>query len=311
MNYINIALASDDNYAQHIAVVATSVLCNVKQGANVKFFVLSDGITSIKKSQIKDTVEEFCSTVEFIELNDTDKFDDLYVSGHISKAAYLRICLADVLPLDISKVIYLDVDLVVKGDINELWMTDIAGFPIAAVPDLGILTSKKSIIEKKKNLSVSMDEYFNSGVLILDLIKWRQFKYTRQLIELIKNVKFTHHDQDALNKFFDKNWFKLPFCWNVIPPVFCLAPKVLLSKKFKKDAMEAKLNMAICHYAGRYKPWEFKPYNGYNDIYYRYLAMTAFKDVRMPQPGNDMRGKSIFRWLFKLKIAEFICYVYN
>ena len=63
--------------------------------------------------------------------------------------------------------------------------------------------------------------------------------------------------------------------------------------------------MAIIHYAGRYKPWEFTLHKGFNEKYYEYLQLTAFKNEKMPQPNKNMNGKSIFRQMVRLKIADF------
>ena len=62
--------------------------------------------------------------------------------------------------------------------------------------------------------------------------------------------------------------------------------------------------MAIMHYAGRYKPWEFVVNKGFNDMYYLYLSKTAFANVKMPQPSKNMKGKSIKRQMLRLKLAD-------
>ena len=68
--------------------------------------------------------------------------------------------------------------------------------------------------------------------------------------------------------------------------------------------------MAIMHYAGRYMPWELCVYVGFNDTYYKFLQLTAFKNEKMPQPNQNMKGKSIFRQLLRLKMADFWCKVF-
>ena len=79
---INIVLASDNNYAQHVAVVAASILSNTK--AQVNFHVLSDGILSDKLTLIEQTIENLGGKVNFYDLSDYDCFDSLFTSGHIS-----------------------------------------------------------------------------------------------------------------------------------------------------------------------------------------------------------------------------------
>ena len=103
--------------------------------------------------------------------------------------------------------------------------------------------------------------------------------YTKQILEIINNNQFPHHDQDALNKLFMHKWQALDLRWNIIPPVFNLFPKVLLNSRFRIIAIKARKNPGIIHYAGRYKPGEFTLHNGFNDKYYEYLQQTAFADA--------------------------------
>ena len=97
----------------------------------------------------------------------------------------------------------------------------------------------------------------------------------------------------------------LPLKWNVIPPVFNLFSKILLNGDLRKNAIAARKDKAILHYAGRYKPWEFDSHKGFNDAYYFYLHQTNFSDVKMPQLGKNMKGKSIIRQMVRLRIADF------
>lgn len=300
---INIVFASDDNYAQHIAVVIASIMAKTKE--KVCFFVINDNISSEKITKLKNTAVKLNTTVEFIAVPE-EQFKNVYLSGHVSKAAYFRLALADIMPDDIEKVIYLDVDLLVYDDVKNLWQNDIKKYALAAVPDFGIMASNRLCRQKKEVIGLPKGKaYFNSGVLLINLKKWRQENYTKQILEIINENQFPHHDQDALNKLFMNNWLTLDLRWNIIPPVYNLFPKVLFNKFFRKQALEAKRNPAIIHYAGRYKPWEFTYHQGFNDMYYKYLKQTAFVDERMPQPSKNMKGKSIIRQLIRLKIANF------
>ena len=300
---INIVFASDDNYAQHIAVVIASIMAKTKE--KVCFFVINDNISSEKITKLKNTAVKLNTTVEFIAVPE-EQFKNVYLSGHVSKAAYFRLALADIMPDDIEKVIYLDVDLLVYDDIKNLWQNDIKKYALAAVPDFGIMASNRLCRQKKEVIGLPKGKaYFNSGVLLINLKKWRQENYTKQILEIINENQFPHHDQDALNKIFMEDWLQIDLRWNIIPPVFNLFTKILLNKTFRNQAINAKRNPGIIHYAGRYKPWEFSYHQDFNDMYYKYLKQTAFADEKMPQPGKNMKGKSITRQLMRLKIANF------
>lgn len=301
---INIVLASDNNYAQHVAVVVASVLCNTKEKVN--FHLLSDGISQESLLLIADTVQELGSTLSVYYMSSYECFSNLFTSGHISKAAYFRLDIANILPKAVKKIIYMDVDLLVLQDIGKLWQYDMQGKPLAAVPDYGIIASKRLMKEKHDVIALQMDSlYFNSGVVIMDLPQWREHDYAKQVIELASVGNLPHHDQDALNKVFMGNWTALPMKWNVIPPVFNLFSKILFNSNLRTNAMEARKDKAIMHFAGRYKPWEFELHKGFNDGYYFYLQKTKFANVKMPQPGSNMKGKSITRQMVRLRIADF------
>lgn len=303
MDSINLVLASDNNYAQHVAVVVASILCNTKEKVNVH--LLSDGISKERLDLIRDTVKELGSTLSVYDMASNDCFDNLFTSGHISKATYFRLDIANILPNNVKKIIYMDVDLLVLQDIVKLWKVDMQGKPLAAVPDYGIMASKRLMKQKNEVISLPTGSlYFNAGVVIMDLEQWRAYDYAKQVIELAAAGNLPHHDQDALNKVFMGNWQALPLKWNVIPPVFNLFTKVLINGNLRKNAIAARKDKAILHYAGRYKPWEFELHKGFNDAYYLYLQKTKFANEKMPQPGRNMKGKSITRQMARLKIAD-------
>ena len=302
--YINIVLSSDDNYAQYVAVVAASILLNTKEFVNIH--LLSDRISPDKLSMIRKSIDDLGGHLCVYEVSYYKCFDGLFTSGHISKAAYFRLDIANILPEIIHKVVYLDVDLIVMHDIAELWHIDLKGLPLAAVPDYGIMASRRLMKQKQNIIGLQPNsKYFNSGVVIMDLEQWRKHGYAKHVIELAAAGNLPHHDQDALNKVFMGNWMALPLKWNVIPPVFNLFSKILLRGDLRKNAIAARKDKAILHFAGRYKPWEFDLHIGFNDAYYYYLHQTKFSDVKMPQPGKNKKWKSIARQMVQLKIADF------
>ena len=291
MDEISIVLASDDNYAQHGAVACASILANHRGIAPIHFYYFEDGISEEKQAGIAATVTKGRGTITFIPT--AQKEIQAHTSGHVNRAAYLRLLIPELVPENVNRVIYLDTDLVVLDDIQELWEMDLEGKPLGAVPDLGILASSRMRRQKEETLGIEEGElYFNSGVMVMDLKAWRENQYGPQVIRCVEEGNFRHHDQDGLNKVFRDNWKPLPLRWNVIPPVFTLPVKVL------------KKRPGVFHWAGRYKPWEFPPKGHFNEKYYTYLASTAFAGAKMPQPGTDMRGKSVTRQELRLKLAE-------
>lgn len=301
---INIVFACDSNYAQHATVAMMSILKNTGNPSRIVFYLLDDQIGELVKQKIRTSIEHEHSQVVFCKV-DANRFSDFYVSGQLSRAAYFRLEMGALLPETVKKVIYLDCDLLVLDDICKMWDYDMHNHPLAAVMDLGIMASKKDWRNKQQKLGFQKtDNYFNSGVLMIDLKSWREHAYGSQAEQLAKKNDYRHHDQDALNSVFHNDWQPLPLRWNVIPPVWYLFLKILRRKHFRRLAIDARAHISILHYAGGYKPWEYTEYEAFNAKYYEYLYQTEFRDVRMPQPDLRRKGRSIARQLRRLQLAD-------
>lgn len=276
MDEISIVLASDDNYAQHGAVACASILANHRGERPIHFYYFDDGISEEKQAGLAATVTGLQGSITFIPT--AGKEIQAHTSGHVNRAAYLRLLIPELVPQAVHRVIYLDTDLVVLDDIQELWEMDLQGKPVGAVPDLGILASSRMRRQKEETLGIQEGKlYFNSGVMVMDLEAWREKQYGDQVIRCVEEGNFRHHDQDGLNKVFQENWRPLPLRWNVIPPVFTLPVKVLKKSRWRNLALEALERPAIFHWAGKYKPWKLGPQK-YNRKYYEYLDKTPFKE---------------------------------
>ncbi len=302
--FINVVFASDNNYAQHTAVAMASVLVNTKVPQKVRFYLIDDEIQNENKAKITKTVQNLGGSVEFIKIKNS-RLEDCYVSGELSRASYFRLDIANILDESIEKIIYLDCDLLVYDDIEKMWQLDMGGKPVAATCDLGIMASARVRRQKNQFIGLPFDApYFNAGVLMMDLKQWRSGNFAESIIALATQNKYPNHDQDALNKFFMNNWQEIPLRWDVIPPVFNLFLKIVTKPALRKKAIEAKLNPAIFHYAGGYKPWEYEIHEGFNEKYYEYLKLTEFKDAKMPQFDKRRKNRSIKRQMLRLKMGN-------
>ena len=186
-------------------------------------------------------VEELCADKinEFIELIPAIK------TSRISVGAFYRLLIPKIFPAEINKVIYLDSDIIVNLDIKELWQIELGDKPLAAAPEIEIDTDRLafSIQHRIKYLIdqnfVAHEDYFNSGVMIMNLnffrnadeflmsgIKWRG-----------EHPQCSCFDQDIFNYLFSKSYFKLPEKFDVFVDVE--------RKKFSN----LKIRQAIYHYA--------------------------------------------------------------
>ncbi len=299
---IHLLFAADEGYAQHTAAALASVLLHMSEPERLAVYVIDGGLSEDARQKLRATAEAKGARIAFPSPGQGT--DDLYVSAHLSRAAYLRLSMAELLPPEARRAIYLDGDLLLRDDIRKLWDTGLNGCALGAVPDLGIMASARTMREKTAVLGLSPGEaYFNSGVLITDLVQWRAQGLGRQALTLAAEHHYPHHDQDALNVLFRGRWQPLPLRWNVIPPVWQLFSKILRREDFRRDALAARRDIAVLHYAGGAKPWEYPLTPGFNDDYYRALKETAYRDAPMPQPRPEKRHP-LWRQKARLRLAD-------
>ena len=131
---------------------------------------------------------------------------------HISRATYLRLAILEALSPTIKRVLYLDVDLIVNGDIRPLWNTTLGNKVCAAVVDPGVHPDE---FAAKYSLS-GPGPYFNAGVMLLDLDRLRSKPYLQRAITFLADpaTQCEYGDQDALNIALWNDWLAVDLRWN-------------------------------------------------------------------------------------------------
>lgn len=308
---MNIVCATDDNFIQHCCIMLTSLLVNNK---DVHIFVLTEGLTKKNEDIIIKEVENHCGIVEFCLVNPNiiEKFPMPQLSGlgHISRATYYRLMIPEILPQNIDKVIYLDCDIIINASLEELWNSDLTGFALAAVPQIG------SGFEAERLGYPIEYGYFNAGVNLINMKYWRENNIPQALIDYIyaNYNKIKYHDQDALNAvLYDKCIHLLPQ-WNMTSIAYsfklsCRGDKI--NSKIINDYSCEKINVKqfknnpiILHYVSRPKPWQKWCVHPMYDLYYKYAKYTINYAKIKKQPY-------IFRFPFiaKNRFFEFLSFI--
>ena len=196
MSRISIAFGVSEDWLKYTYVTMCSILSNSDSADEYKFYIMCDtskerfGFEFEKVYQKLSQIRPF--EYEFIKM-DNSEFDGFVHDERVGVTASYRLKLSSLVKGE--KIIYLDSDLVVLGDIRELWDYDITDYYIAGVED-----KYSDMMKCRVNLSES-DTYFNSGVIVMNLKRFREdrIEAEQKVLEEYKNV------DDKGNKCYEVN----------------------------------------------------------------------------------------------------------
>lgn len=264
-NEIAVLFCSNRAYCEPMAAAIASLLTN-NPGYSFRIFaVISDDAVE-EKDRILATVRKFSHAVISCKSHDCAALREFPTNERITQDAYIRLFLADILDPDIDRVIYLDCDLIVRGDIGELWRAPLGDHLLAAATDpFSDNLAALGLTEK--------DTYYNSGVLLIDVRRWKAEGITDKLVRYIREHApiLRYHDQDAINAALRGRICALPLKWNFSPRHADAGPEICGVSR--AEFREARSRPAIVHFTGL-KPWSSECH--YRHLYYRYHALTPW-----------------------------------
>ena len=260
---IHVCLSFDDNYAAHADVTITSLLKNAHRNQKVSFHILCDEKLS-EQSRISIS-ENRSSHVKFYFYDvDVTLFSSLPLNrNHISINTYYRLVIHNLLR-HIDKVIYIDSDTVVFGNIAELWQEDINDYTVGACLDEG------GLLQSRRLTLGDTNDYFNAGIMVFNIKKLNE-DYNDVFKEYMENYyiyndRIVLQDQDILNLTFKDNAKIIPLRWNVNSRIFTFNE---LDRKYnKQDELNAISNCGIIHFTDVRKPWKKNCNHPLKDLYW-------------------------------------------
>jgi lipopolysaccharide biosynthesis glycosyltransferase len=250
---VSVVFASDDNYAFFLGTALCSLFENKKGDYQISIFVIDGGITTENKRNLSILEERYSFRITYV-VPDAKLFRG-FPTDIWPIAAYYRIVIAQLLPPNIEKVIYLDCDLIIRGDIQELFLCGLDSHAIgAAVSNPDYTMDQFGVSEKGL--------CFNSGVLVINTTLWRKGGIEKKLLDFInKNAhKLRFPDNDTLNMILSGNYRRLSDKYNFIPLV-------------TRPSGE---NPLVVHFAGE-KPWYRFSELPYQKDYLKYLDKTPWR----------------------------------
>lgn len=289
--HINIAYGVDVNFMMPMGVSITSILKHNLEEKFV-FYILTDNIEDIPKDKIKLLGGENA----LLKLYDVDeilsnKFKNVPISMNITKATWYRFLLADVLYGE-DKVLYIDADIICQNSIKPLYLIDMLDNIVATVKDRGDIAA-----EQKQFLQIEND-YFNAGVMLIDLLKWRENNIIQKSMDYFstgKKLRFL--DQDVLNKVLDGKVTYIKEKYN-----FFYWPEKASKMKLPDDVV-------LVHFTAE-KPWWIWIEHKAMPLYLDYKKLSPWKNDALPLPNNYKQCKSMSKYCRKHKCIKDAVYWY-
>lgn len=286
---IHIACAADAAYVPHAAAMLHSLKCHAQREEYRIHFLHATALPH----DLMEKLEAFVSgpTVKIhYHVIPNDAVAGLPEMGRISSVMWYRILLPELLP-GIERIIYMDCDTIVMDNITGLWRADLCGNWLGAVSN--VFETGQGEQGRRLGLSGSA-QYFNSGVLLMDLEAWRREDCSRHILELARNpvAKLLWPDQDALNRVFAHHWMPLHPRWNCQNSFFFFghAGQILGDK----ELASAVSRPGILHFEGGElaKPWHYLCKNPFRDEYLRCRNAT-------PWPLEGLEGDTLLNRLLR------------
>ena len=254
---VHIAFAVDAKYIQHMGVAMTSLIVN-NPAVNFHFHVVYDSMYDLDGGKIAQLATMYQVPITLYKVVSAPMIDSLKTVYHISKVVYYRLLLPYILPQYLTKVLFLDADLVCVGDIREIWHTPLADKVLAAK---GMQADDDQIA----TLDLKNGRYLQAGVMLLNMPVWRQQELTSRVIEYLITYpeKTQWLEQDALAALLDGQFTELSGDLHTV--VDCA-----------KGSGRITDGTAIIHFAGMCKPWQEWCPDDRKTFYWQYLKMSPW-----------------------------------
>ncbi len=263
LNTIPIFFTVDDEYVPFLAVALQSLIENSSEKNYYLIKILYTSITEENQEKIKKYEKENVN-IEFVDLNYyINKIKNkLYTRDYYSVTTYFRLFIPNLYP-QYNKALYLDCDIVLLADVAELYNIDMGENLVAAAPDDVI--QKIEVFQEYAEKVVGVADYrnyFNAGVLLMNLDELRKFDFQEKFLYSLEKIKFAvAQDQDYLNR----------LCKGRVKIISNVWDKMPISNDTDTN------DLKLIHYNLAFKPWHFEDIL-YKEYFWEYAKKTEFFD---------------------------------
>lgn len=316
----------NEKYAPFAGVSMTSLFENNKAASDICVYVLGEELSDDSQGRLKALADKYGRRVIFADTAElVKKMKDLNMPTYRgSYAANMRL-FVDYLFEEKggvctrpSRLLYLDADTIVTAGLEELFDTPI--------DTLGMVYDTLGNFHKYGIGLAKEEGYYNSGVILYDVDKWIDGRFSEKIAEHVKNVRaqYPSPDQDLINVVIRDKITPIPFKYNFQPHlrdysyenyIKCFMPHPFYDKAEVNDSNENPVILHAFRYLGEF-PWHKKNAHPFNDEFDKYLAMSTFSDyvkessgagfvMKTEQVMYKMLPKAVFLRIFMVMHKRF------
>jgi lipopolysaccharide biosynthesis glycosyltransferase len=283
---MHIAIAFDERYFAPFCALINSIF-TTNECAPIELHIIATGVSEESLAKVTRFVESKGCKIHFYSIDDPN-INEFVVMSTWTKAVYYRLYFPLLVPPEVERILYIDTDTLVVGDLHTLFDVSLDGCPVAAVYDNYVKTQPLLGIE-------GPGEYFNSGVLLIDTVKWREMKISPRTMEYLRQYpeRIRYVDQCALNAVLFKQWKRLEVKFNLL---YTYIPEDLNDQELRHLLKES----IIVHFTLE-RPWHMLCKNRLRGNFRHYLFAS---DLYSGRTITDFSLAKIPAWL-KIRLVEF------
>ena len=268
---MNILVTLDRNYLSPLNVMLTSMfLSNPDEHFDV--YLVSDDLTQEHLKETSRLCARFDSALHLISVG-SDFFCDAPTLRYYSKAMYYRLLAAELLPRSLDRILYLDPDILIIGELRPLYDLEMGDHLYAACIHRG-LVDLSTPVNKLRLSTYGTEGYFNSGVLLMNLPLVRQIVSPQDIFDYVEKNRqlLVLPDQDVLNGLYGEHILPVSeHIWNYDVRDY---NEYRLASQGDMDMNWVMQKTAILHFCGKRKPWHRAYFGRFCALYKHYMQQA-------------------------------------
>ena len=272
---MNLLLTLDENYLLPCKVMLDSFFASNPNETDVTVYLLHSAIPIEKLEDLAGFCTSFGGVLKPITV-DTALFESAPTSKRYPKEMYYRLLSPLILPHEAERVLYLDPDMLIINPLRPLWELDLHGKTFAASSHTGLTEMANEINQVRLDTE---HEYFNSGVMLIDLAAARKLVAVADVFRCVSEheKELILPDQDVFNILYGKETMPVEDAvWNYDVRNYS---KYLIRSTGKHDLNWVMRNTAVLPFCGKNKPWHEDYKNPFGMLYLHYMNLTMRKQA--------------------------------